>query len=886
MSTFPITNRKFLAASILAISFVLSLALIHAEAASNDSSIKIEKDPFSGKFTLTMKDPDGIQEFSLSLVGRYSYGGGLSSCPKSFSSNNVSLMDPSDFTPVMPAYIIDCKNNKTELEIPPPVEGVTKSVLVKKEEAPPPAPPPVEKKEEKKGPAPSAVEGPLSKEDIQYPVSGLGSCQNETECRSYCDNADHAKECFAFAKKYHLISEEEAQKAADHFLNVKNGPGGCNSGKSCEAYCSTVEHIDECITFAEETGYYKPEELAEAKKFQALVKAGTKFPGGCTERNACEIYCGDPNHMEECLNFAEKSGFMPPEEIAEAKKFMALMQKGESPGGCTSKEQCEKYCFEENHIDECIAFAEKAGVMSAEDAQMARKVGGKGPGNCRSKEQCDAYCQDHSEECFNFAKEHGLINEDELKQMREGMARFREELDKMPPEAVQCMKDAAGEDNFNKMIAGEPVFDRSIETRMKSCFGQVTAQFSQQLSQLPPEAAQCIKDAVGDEGLQKLQSGEFDEHVNFESLEECFQQLKASFGEGSNFGAGGFSGPGGCKNMEECTAYCQEHLDECQGFGPPHGDSRAHPGCSFMDFDPVCVKIKDSESSNITKTVTYNNECFAKNHEGRGILLEVTHGTCVGHQSCDPVPSPVCGIKGGITQSYFNTCVAEGDNIPDAPKILHEGECTKEEETLMGDGARLPDGQGFSGPGGCTSKEECVMYCTKNYQDPACQKFIPPTSSTPSQDYQQEYQQPTNGSYGGFGDFNIPPEVSSCVGEEMMERVKRGEASPDELRAKITACFQNVQSQPSSSPYPTGGSFPDTSSTPSSDYQQPYQQTQPSETYTGPGGCTSKEECTAYCTKNYTDPACQQFLPPTTSGSLLSSPLVNAVLGPWLLLFK
>src|SRR3989338_10926344 len=121
---------------------------------------------------------------------------------------------------------------------------------------------------------------------IQYPVPDLGNCANEAACRSYCDSVDHARECYAFAKKYHLISDEEAQKAADHFLNITNGPGSCNSGKSCEAYCSTIEHIDECIAFAEKTGYYESEELAEAKKFQALIKAGTQFPGGCTERNA------------------------------------------------------------------------------------------------------------------------------------------------------------------------------------------------------------------------------------------------------------------------------------------------------------------------------------------------------------------------------------------------------------------------------------------------------------------------------------------------------------------------------------------------------------------------------------------------------------------------
>ncbi|MEK7566880.1 MAG: LamG domain-containing protein, partial [Patescibacteria group bacterium] len=423
-------------------------------------------------------------------------------------------------------------------------------------------------------------EGPLSAEDIRYPASDLGNCQSETECRSYCDVVDNAKACFTFAKKYNLISEEESQKVADEFLNVKNGPGGCNSGKSCEDYCSTVDHLDECIDFAEKTGYYSPEELAEARKFQELVKSGAQFPGGCKDRNTCEVYCSDSNHMEECLDFAETSGFMPPDEIAEARKFMALMQQGESPGGCNSKEQCENYCFEESHINECIDFAEKAGVMTAEEAEMVRKIGGKGPGGCRSKAQCDTYCEANSEECFNFAKENGMISEDDLVKMREGMARFRDELDKMPPEAVECMKNAAGEENFNKMLAGEPVFDRSLEEKMKSCFTQVTNDFGQQLSNIPPEAAQCIIDAIGEDGLQKLKDGELDEDLDFGSLEACFKDLQGSFGGGGggNFGNGGFSGPGGCTNTVECTAFCQENPDESQGFGPPGGGSSSGGG--------------------------------------------------------------------------------------------------------------------------------------------------------------------------------------------------------------------------------------------------------------------------------------------------------------------
>src|SRR3990167_6074420 len=198
------------------------------------------------------------------------------------------------------------------------------------------------------------------------------------------------------------------------------------------------------------------------------------------------------------------------------------MKRGETPGGCIAKEQCEKYCATDDHLDECIAFADKAGLLSDEEREMIKKTGGKGPGGCHSKQQCDTYCEMNGEECFRFAQEYGLISEADLQQMREGMAQLKENLDRMPPEAVECMKNAAGEENFNKMLAGEPVFDRSLESKMKSCFTQVTNDFGQQLGDIPPEAAQCIINAIGEDGCQKLKNGELDENLDFESLEDCF----------------------------------------------------------------------------------------------------------------------------------------------------------------------------------------------------------------------------------------------------------------------------------------------------------------------------------------------------------------------------
>src|SRR3989344_254090 len=133
MRTSTVARRTLLAVSVLLVSFLASAVMTHVEAAANDSSIRLEKDPSVGLFILTVKDPDGVQEFSMTPTDKFPYGVGLSGCKKTFSSNNVLFNDPSDFTPVMPAYVIDCRNNTTELEIPHPVDGETQSVRVKKE---------------------------------------------------------------------------------------------------------------------------------------------------------------------------------------------------------------------------------------------------------------------------------------------------------------------------------------------------------------------------------------------------------------------------------------------------------------------------------------------------------------------------------------------------------------------------------------------------------------------------------------------------------------------------------------------------------------------------------------------------------------------------------
>lgn len=567
--TTSLTKKLFYLAALTA---GITTVVVIAQAQTPNASITLKKDSNS-LFIVTIKDPNGIAEFSLEPTNKFSYGGGLKGCPTTFSINNVVFAEPDDFTPKMPARVIDCQGGITEFDILPPADGNARGVITNT----PPPPKPATKAASAEEPAEekaTKIEEPKTLPDtIKYPVPELGNCENETECKLYCDDAANVNECVAFAKKHNLLPPEEIAKA-EKFLAIGKGPGGCDSQKSCETYCGEVSRLDECITFAEEGGFISGDQLAEAKKFQTILKSGEQFPGGCTSRNTCEVYCGSPDNADECLAFAEKTGVLDEKELAEAKKFIGLMKSGETPGRCQSKEQCETYCESEENFEQCFAFAEKNGLVSKEEAEAFKKSGGKGPGNCRGRDQCEAYCQENQEECFNWAQENGLMKPEDMEKMQQGMQQFREQFDKMPPEIAQCLKDTVGEENLNKMLAGQPVFARDMESKMRGCFEKLAQSFGSGFPGGPggPDGFSGPGGCTSPEECQAYCT------ANPEACQGFAPPDNGIPGEPSGPGGGEFSGPGGCTSPEECQVYCKANPEACQGFAPPDSGMPGEPG--------------------------------------------------------------------------------------------------------------------------------------------------------------------------------------------------------------------------------------------------------------------------------------------------------------------
>ena len=568
-------KNKLLQISIIAFAMFFGI-YVYAQSTGN-ASIVLKKQS-NGLFTLTMKDPQGIKEFSLNPPDKLPYSAQLGNCPTTRESTNVTFNDPADFTPQMTAFIIDCGDNKDEFTISAPKNGTSQGVRVAKEESEStPTPTPTETTiEPATTPAPTASE-------ISFPVPELGNCKDKESCFAYCELPENGKQCLDFAKKHGLLPEEEI-RLAEKVLGVKGGPGGCNSKKSCENYCNDISKIDECIAFAEENGLMKGKELEEAKKVRAAVQSGAKMPGGCRNKNECQTYCENPDKMDECLAFAEAAGFLPPEELEQARKFIPLMKSGQTPGGCKSKDQCEAYCESDEHFEECISFAEKNGMIpekEREHIEAFKKAGGKGPGGCKGR-QCQAFCENpqNQEACFNWAKDNGMMKKEDVRRMEEGRKQIEKVFEDAPEEVRGCIEEALGPGGLEKMRSGGFFGGQAVGEKIRVCFESFMSQMGGTFGRPPGEH--------GEPG-----GGDFSGPGGCKGPEECMAYCKDNPEECQNFGPpgsglhggpngkehggfpggsqGGFGGPGGCKTPDECRAYCKNNPEACQGFGSQSG---------------------------------------------------------------------------------------------------------------------------------------------------------------------------------------------------------------------------------------------------------------------------------------------------------------------------
>ena len=364
-----------------------------------------------------------------------------------------------------------------------------------------------------------------SSQDIVFPIAELGNCKSEAECRTYCeqrDNSDVIRACLSFAGKHNLLPRDviaRGEKFAD--IAAGGGPGGCRDEKSCVAYCENTTHIQECTSFVERYKLVPPDTLAEVKKFAAAIKAGAKPPGNCNSKESCLTYCEDSTHIDECLAFAEKAGFITPDELALAKKVAPFLKSGETPGACKSKAACEAYCSDTSHFEPCLNFAQKLGFMSAREAELLKKVQGRSPGDCAkgSPEQagarCAAFCNEpaNAPTCMKFAAEMGIMTAEEASQAG-SLQDFQACYAISTPKIKSCLEEKLGSDLLSNLLKGiMPADLEDVEKMMgkirnaRDCTNRYADQQLQTFTD-DPDALACVDSEMGKGFFDQLKSGQ------------------------------------------------------------------------------------------------------------------------------------------------------------------------------------------------------------------------------------------------------------------------------------------------------------------------------------------------------------------------------------------
>ncbi len=240
--------------------------------------------------------------------------------------------------------------------------------------------------------------------------------------------------------------------------------GNCASQQECKTYCSIASNYSKCAAFAQKVGLVI--EVPDDKKgvFTAMQKG--ESPGGCKDEASCRKYCEstDTDNIKECLAFAEKFNLVSADELKEMRQMAAVKQSGAKfPGNCKTKESCLAYCENPTRQVECMEFAIKAGFISKEDAEAATKIlpylksGGKFPGGCTSKESCESYCASdtHTNECIDFQVKVGFMTKEEAEKNTKEKREFMASLEKAPPEWFACMEKELGSSFFGRFKAGK-----------------------------------------------------------------------------------------------------------------------------------------------------------------------------------------------------------------------------------------------------------------------------------------------------------------------------------------------------------------------------------------------------------------------------------------------
>ena len=332
--------------------------------------------------------------------------------------------------------------------------------------------------------------------NVTFPIPQLGNCSSKNDCETYCNQVQNMQACIQFGEAHGLLSADQANQISKLAEDISSGkahaPEDCKNMQSCKEVCEHSQSaavIAQCVKLGEETGAISKQDAAKAQAFLQLLQQG-KTPGGCDSKDSCETYCQSSSHSQECMAFFQKMEALIPdsEKTSQEKqqletmiKFQQLIRQNATPGGCTGQNSCQAYCANQSHFQECAAFAQKMGFVSKGQQQMLQQTGGKGPGGCDSEDSCAAFCNQpqNQQTCMNFAQQTGVLDKSDANQIKDAQQGLKdmEKNSRMPDWVKSCLEQSLGSDAADQIAQGNFAPSQDSALKIGQCMQKDNPQF-------------------------------------------------------------------------------------------------------------------------------------------------------------------------------------------------------------------------------------------------------------------------------------------------------------------------------------------------------------------------------------------------------------------------
>ncbi|HCS78467.1 TPA: hypothetical protein DIV55_01855 [Patescibacteria group bacterium] len=216
----------------------------------------------------------------------------------------------------------------------------------------------------------------VSKYGVQFPITELGGCASLTKCREFCEDPVNSSACFTFAEQKGFYEPEEMQTNKQKALARVKTELSCDSEISCRNFCEQPANFQKCSTFAKRHNIGGG--LADVSTLSAGVEK-VKEVLGCNSVSTCKSFCEQEVNQAKCSEAAQAVG------LPGGKKQVG-------PGGCASEATCKTFCADPNNYKICQSFITAAGGNY------------RGVGGCDSEEACQQYCEKNPAACKSMSQ--------------------------------------------------------------------------------------------------------------------------------------------------------------------------------------------------------------------------------------------------------------------------------------------------------------------------------------------------------------------------------------------------------------------------------------------------------------------------------------------------